>query len=108
LQGGYKPELDDIPDLDPIRANFYHSHIGVLRWCVEFGHIAIITEVSMLSTYLCMPREVHLEAVFEFDCTAAQMRRSSRVSGESNVARKSVSRRIKDIFEITFALSIQY
>jgi hypothetical protein len=31
---------------------------------VEVGGIDIITEVSMLSTYLCLPREVHLEAVF--------------------------------------------
>jgi hypothetical protein len=30
---------------------------------VELGCIYIITEVSMLSTYLCLPREGHLEAV---------------------------------------------
>jgi hypothetical protein len=28
------------------------------------GFIDIITEVSMLSTHLCLPREVHLEAAF--------------------------------------------
>jgi hypothetical protein len=32
--GGYKPELDESPELDPTRANFYKSHIGILRWCV--------------------------------------------------------------------------
>jgi hypothetical protein len=32
-------------------------------WCVELGRIDITTEVSMLSTYLCWPREGHLEAV---------------------------------------------
>jgi hypothetical protein len=31
---------------------------------VELGSIVIITEVSMLSTHLCLPREGHLEAVF--------------------------------------------
>jgi hypothetical protein len=31
---------------------------------VELGRIAIITEVSMLSPYLFLPREGHLEAVF--------------------------------------------
>jgi hypothetical protein len=31
---------------------------------VELGRIDIITEVSMFSTYLCLPREGHLEAVF--------------------------------------------
>jgi hypothetical protein len=54
--GGYKPELDEIPGLDPTRANFYQSQIGILRWCVELGRIDIITEVSMLSTHLYLPR----------------------------------------------------
>jgi hypothetical protein len=31
---------------------------------VELGLIDIITEVSMLSTHICLPREGHLEAVF--------------------------------------------
>jgi hypothetical protein len=62
--GGYKSELDDSPELDPTRASFYQSQIGILRWCVELGRIDIITEVSMLSTYIFLPREVHLEAVF--------------------------------------------
>jgi hypothetical protein len=62
--GGYKPEIDESHELNSIRENFYQSHIGILRWCVELGRIGIITEVSMLSTYLFLPREGHLEAVF--------------------------------------------
>jgi hypothetical protein len=62
--GGYKPELDESPELDPTRASFYQSQIGIMRWCVELVRIDIINEVSMLSTYLCLPREGHLEAVF--------------------------------------------
>jgi hypothetical protein len=31
---------------------------------VELGRIDIITELSMMSTHLCVPREGHLEAVF--------------------------------------------
>jgi hypothetical protein len=62
--GGYKPELDESPELDSTRANFYQSQIGILRWYVELGRIDIITEVSMLSTYIFLPREGHLEAVF--------------------------------------------
>jgi hypothetical protein len=67
--GGYKPDLDESPEspeLDPTRANFYQSQIGILRWCVDLGRIDIITEVSMLSTYLFLTREGHLEAVFHF------------------------------------------
>jgi hypothetical protein len=61
---GYTPGLDESPELDPARANLYQSHIGILRWCVELGHIDIITGVSILSTYLFFSREGHLEAVF--------------------------------------------
>jgi hypothetical protein len=43
--GGYTPELDESPDLDPIKAKFLQSHIGILRWCVELGRIDIMTEV---------------------------------------------------------------
>jgi hypothetical protein len=60
FSGGYKPKLDQSPELDPTRANLYQSQIGILRWCVELGRIDIITEVSMLSTYLCFPCEGHL------------------------------------------------
>jgi hypothetical protein len=62
--GGYKPELDESPELDPTRADFYQSQIGILRWCVELGRIAIITEVSMFSTCICLTCECHLESVF--------------------------------------------
>jgi hypothetical protein len=50
--------------LDPARADLYQSQIGILCWCVELGRIDIITEVSMLSTHICLPRVGHLEAVF--------------------------------------------
>jgi hypothetical protein len=62
--GGYTPDLDESPELYPALANFYQSQIEILRWCMELGRIGILTEVSMLSTYLCLPREGHLEAVF--------------------------------------------
>jgi hypothetical protein len=41
--GGYNPDPDESPELDPIRANFYQSQIGSLQWCVELGCIYIIT-----------------------------------------------------------------
>jgi hypothetical protein len=67
--GGYKPELDESPELDPTRANIYQSYIRIMRWYVELVRIYIITEVSMLSTYLCLTREGHLEDVFHvFAC----------------------------------------
>jgi hypothetical protein len=64
VQGGYKPDIDDSPELDYIRVNLYQSQIGILCWCMELGRIDIITEVSMLSTQFCFQSEGYLEAVF--------------------------------------------
>jgi hypothetical protein len=76
--GVYKPELYEIPELYPIKANFFQSQIGILRWCVELGRIDIINDVSMLSTYLFLPHEGHLDAMFHvFDYLA--LHNNSRV-----------------------------
>jgi hypothetical protein len=64
FSGGNKPELDESPNLDPVKAYFYQLQIVILRWCVELGRIDIITELSILSTYLCLPREGQLEVLF--------------------------------------------
>jgi hypothetical protein len=63
--GGYKPELDESPELDPAMANLYKSQIGILRWCVDLGRIHIINKVSMFSTYLFLTSEGHVEVVFD-------------------------------------------
>jgi hypothetical protein len=60
----YRDEIDESPVLGPEMANYFQSQIGILRWCVELGQIDIITEVSMLSIFLCMPREGHLDEVY--------------------------------------------
>jgi hypothetical protein len=59
---GYKPALDESYALEPIKMNSYQSHIDILHWCVDLGRIDIITKVSMLSTYVCLPLEGRLEA----------------------------------------------
>jgi hypothetical protein len=60
----YAPELDTTPELSAVDATFYQSQVGVLRWCVELGRVDIITEVSELASFLAMPRQGHLEAIF--------------------------------------------
>ncbi|KAI2509582.1 Reverse transcriptase (RNA-dependent DNA polymerase) [Fragilaria crotonensis] len=60
----YAPELDTTPELDAGQAAFYQSQVGVLRWCVELGRVDIITEVSELASYMVLPRQGHLEAIF--------------------------------------------
>jgi hypothetical protein len=61
----YKPELDVSAKLDPEKANFYQSQVGVLRWIIEMGRLDITTEVSMLAAHMAAPREGHLRAVFQ-------------------------------------------
>ena len=61
---GYVPEADVSTLLDPSEANYFQSLIGILRWMVELGRVDIITEVSMLSSYLAAPRQGHMEAVY--------------------------------------------
>jgi hypothetical protein len=63
FEATYRDEIDESPVLGPEMANYFQSHIGIFCWCVELGRIDIITEVSMLSTFLCMSREGHLDAV---------------------------------------------
>lgn len=64
LSSKYRPELDQSPELDARRANYFQGLIGVLRWIVEIGRIDIMVPVSMLSRYLACPRIGHLEEAF--------------------------------------------
>jgi hypothetical protein len=65
MEMNYQPELDILRTLDPEEANYYQSQIGVLRWVVELGCLDITTEVSMLLSHNALPREGHLNAVFQ-------------------------------------------
>ena len=62
LPAGYKPELDITGELKADGTQFFQEIIGQLRWAVEIGRVDILLEVSLLSAYLAMPREGHLEA----------------------------------------------
>jgi hypothetical protein len=56
----YDPSTDLSENLDPDCTSFYQHLIGVMKWMVELGRINIVTEVSMLSSYLACPRKGHL------------------------------------------------
>jgi hypothetical protein len=51
----YRAEIGESLVLGLEKANFFQSQIWILRWCMELGRIDIITEVSILSIFLCMP-----------------------------------------------------
>ena len=59
---GYEAELDTSEELKEREASFYQHLIGVLHWIVELGRVDVITEVSMLASYLANPRDGHLDA----------------------------------------------
>ena len=61
----YIPETDTSPELKSSDATFFHTQIGVLQWIVELGRIDVITEVSKLSSHRALPREGHLQALFQ-------------------------------------------
>ncbi len=61
LCSGYKPELDCTGELKADGLQFYQEIIGSLRWAVELGRVDILLETAIMSQYLAMPREGHLE-----------------------------------------------
>ena len=61
---GYEPTEDVIPELEPELASYYQSNIDLLQFMVKLGRIDINTEISMLASHLELPRDGHLEAVF--------------------------------------------
>ena len=60
----YKPVIDSTKLLDGDGLGRYQQLIGITRWAVELGRVAICLEVSLLLSFLCMPREGHLNAAY--------------------------------------------
>ena len=56
----YRPELDITEECNENQVEFYQSLVGIMRWLCEIGRIDILTETSLLSTYLSCPRVGHL------------------------------------------------
>ena len=59
---GYEPDQDVSEVLALQEASYFQSLIRIMRWMVELGRVDIATEVSLLSSYMAMPREGHIEA----------------------------------------------
>jgi hypothetical protein len=57
----YAPWLETTSELKADGVQRYQELIGQLRWAVEIGRVDILLEVSLLSSYLAMPRIGHLE-----------------------------------------------
>ena len=55
-----RPELDTTELCNDEQAQLYQSLIGIMTWLCEIGRIDILTEKSLLATYLASPRLGHL------------------------------------------------
>jgi hypothetical protein len=74
----YWAGTDISPELEDEEASYYQSVIGVLRWAAELGCIDITCEVSMLSSFLAMPQQGHLDQVMHI-FAYLEARRNSRM-----------------------------
>mgnify|MGYP000288004004 CR=1 FL=1 len=61
IAGGYRPELDSSKKLNHRHISFYQGLIGILCWICELGRIDIVMLTTLLSSYMMLPRKVHLE-----------------------------------------------
>ena len=60
----YSPELDITPELISTDAAYYQLLLGILRWIVELSRVDICLEVSLMSSHFALPREGHLDKIF--------------------------------------------
>ena len=68
MSNEYHPKIDISPELNATDASYYQSLIGILRWVVELGLADITTEVSILLSYLALPREGNFETNVSYVC----------------------------------------
>ena len=64
LPADYKPELETSPELKSDGIQTYQEMIGMIRWDVELGRVDVLLEASLMSTYMAMPREGHLQMLY--------------------------------------------
>jgi hypothetical protein len=85
LPSNYRPELDVSKELEPEMASRYQQLIGILRWMVEIGRVDILHEVSILSQYLALPRDGHLEKLYGIFAYLEQHENSRLVFDDADV-----------------------
>ena len=80
----YEAFMDTSKSLDPSEAYYFQSIICVMRWIVEIGRNDIATEVSLLSSPLSYPREVHLKTALHVMAYLKQKHKSRLVFGPTS------------------------
>ena len=55
------PECDVMNKLNEYNSSYYASLIGILSWMVEMGQVDITCKLSMVFSYVAIPRECQLQ-----------------------------------------------
>ena len=69
---GYQRKINISPELDPTKAAYDQSLIGVWQWIVELGRIDIMYKVSMMASMMVLPHEGHIVSwlhIFSYLCS---------------------------------------
>ena len=53
---GYGQELNISSELEPDAASYFQTVMDILRWIIELERVNKITEVSLLSSHVALPR----------------------------------------------------
>ena len=64
LSSDYRPELEVGPELKSDGIQSDQEMICILRWALELGRVDMLLEVALMSTYMAMPREGHLQQLY--------------------------------------------
>ena len=64
MSTSYHPSEDVTREMNVEGLHTHQELIGILRWAIEIGRIAILLEVSLLSSHLALPCIGHLQAVY--------------------------------------------
>jgi hypothetical protein len=64
FSSNHTPWSEDLPELKADSVQRFQELIGQLGWAAEIGQVDMLLEVSLLSSYLAVPRAGHLEQAF--------------------------------------------
>ena len=64
IASNYQLETDTSKELCASNASTFQLFIGIICWIVELGRVDICCEVSMLSSYIALPRRGHLQQLY--------------------------------------------
>ena len=64
ITNGYRYECDASAELNEADCSYYESLIGTLRWMLKIGRVYISCEFSVISIYVAITKEGHLQQLY--------------------------------------------